>query len=246
MSEYSDYIVYVDESGDHSLTSIDNDYPVFVLTFCIFKKDVYINDIIPEFQKFKLKHFGHDIVILHENEIRRRKNQFRILHNRELYNQFMEELSDIIGNSDFKVISTVIDKKLLNTRYLEAENPYHIALRFCLERLYKFLDKHNQVNKKTHVIVERRGNKEDNELELEFRRVCDGANWFSQVLPFDIILADKKTNSIGMQLSDMIARPIGKHIINPQQENRAFDIIENKFDCNQNGNYNGIGLKKFP
>ncbi len=40
----------------------------------------------------------------------------------------------------------------------------------------------------------------------------------------------------------MIARPIGKHIINSQQENRAFDIIENS---NRNRNYNRIGLKKF-
>ena len=35
-NEFSDYIVYVDESGDHSLESIDINYPVFVLAFCIF------------------------------------------------------------------------------------------------------------------------------------------------------------------------------------------------------------------
>lgn len=28
---FSDFIVYVDESGDHSLQSIDQSYPVFVL-----------------------------------------------------------------------------------------------------------------------------------------------------------------------------------------------------------------------
>ena len=27
---FSDYVVYVDESGDHSLASVDKDYPVFV------------------------------------------------------------------------------------------------------------------------------------------------------------------------------------------------------------------------
>ena len=27
---YSDYIIYVDESGDHSLSSIDESYPMFV------------------------------------------------------------------------------------------------------------------------------------------------------------------------------------------------------------------------
>ncbi|WP_338012591.1 DUF3800 domain-containing protein [Rhizobium sp. LCM 4573] len=35
---YSDFIIYVDESGDHSLTSIDVNYPIFVLSFCIFEK----------------------------------------------------------------------------------------------------------------------------------------------------------------------------------------------------------------
>jgi hypothetical protein len=29
----SDYIVYVDESGDHGLVSVDPEYPVFVLAF---------------------------------------------------------------------------------------------------------------------------------------------------------------------------------------------------------------------
>jgi len=44
---HSDYIVYVDESGDHSLTSIDPDYPVFVLSFCIFRKEVYASGVTP-------------------------------------------------------------------------------------------------------------------------------------------------------------------------------------------------------
>lgn len=33
---YSDFVVYVDESGDHSLASIDPNYPVFVLALCVF------------------------------------------------------------------------------------------------------------------------------------------------------------------------------------------------------------------
>jgi hypothetical protein len=36
--EYGDYIVYVDESGDHGLRSMDPNYPLFVLAFCIFDK----------------------------------------------------------------------------------------------------------------------------------------------------------------------------------------------------------------
>ena len=41
MTEFSDYIVYVDESGDHSLTSIDKEFPVFSLSFCVVKKSQY-------------------------------------------------------------------------------------------------------------------------------------------------------------------------------------------------------------
>jgi hypothetical protein len=40
--EHSNYIVYVDESGDHSLESINPRYPLFVLAFCVFQKDHYI------------------------------------------------------------------------------------------------------------------------------------------------------------------------------------------------------------
>ena len=36
---HSDYLVFVDESGDHSLTSIDDAYPLLVLCFCIIKNE---------------------------------------------------------------------------------------------------------------------------------------------------------------------------------------------------------------
>ena len=35
--KFGKYIVYVDESGDHGMQSIDEQYPVFVLAFCVFQ-----------------------------------------------------------------------------------------------------------------------------------------------------------------------------------------------------------------
>jgi len=220
LNNFNDYIVYVDESGDHSLTSIDKDYPIFVLAFSIFQKNTYIKDIVPNFQKLKFKYFGHDIIILHENEIRRRKNDFKQLYNKEIFTSFIDDLSQTIRMSEFKIITCVIDKNALQPNLIKDSNPYHIALEFCLKELNNFID---NKSKKTHIVVEKRGKKEDLELELEFRRLCD-----SREYNFDIILADKKTNSIGLQLSDMIARPIGKHFINSKEENRAYDIIKTK------------------
>lgn len=47
---FSDYIVYVDESGDHGLKNIDNNYPVFVLAFCIFKKQEHSRSYAPAWE----------------------------------------------------------------------------------------------------------------------------------------------------------------------------------------------------
>ncbi len=70
--EHSDYIVYVDESGDHSLESINPRYPLFVLAFCVFQKDQYAQKVIPELSSLKISTSGHDLIILHEQEIRKK------------------------------------------------------------------------------------------------------------------------------------------------------------------------------
>ena len=72
---FSDYIVYADESGDHSLTSIDPQFPVFVLAFCILKKAAYIDHVVPAFQRLKFAFWGHDGVVLHGHEIRKEKKK---------------------------------------------------------------------------------------------------------------------------------------------------------------------------
>jgi hypothetical protein len=41
---FSDYIVYVDESGDHGLQSMDATYPVFVLAFYDILQQKFIRD----------------------------------------------------------------------------------------------------------------------------------------------------------------------------------------------------------
>ncbi|WP_141703654.1 DUF3800 domain-containing protein, partial [Methylobrevis pamukkalensis] len=76
---------------------------------------------------------------------------------------------------------------------------------------------------------ERRGDKEDRDLELAFRRIVSGANAPRKPLTnLDVVFVDKKANSAGLQIADLTARPIGIHYLRPQQENRAYEIIEKK------------------
>jgi len=250
-SNFSKYTVYVDESGDHSLQSIDDNYPIFVLAFCIFHKRHYSEAIVPALEKFKFNHFGHDQVVLHENEIRKEKGSFNIFRSRDEKYKFLSELTEIIDYSNFILISCVIDKRSLNTQGEVNSNPYHIALGLCMEKLYEFLKEKNQHEKKTHVVVECRGKKEDRELELEFRRICDGNNRKGIVLPFEVIFSDKKAMSSGLQLADLVARPIGLSVIRPDQENRSFEILKNKFyceggRCNVGNGYEGLGVMVHP
>jgi len=97
MPKFSNYIVYVDESGDHSLQNVNPQYPVFVLAFCIFKIKDYTDIVTPKIQQFKFEHFGHDVVILHEREIRKREPPFEMLMNGEKRKDFMSGLNSIFG-----------------------------------------------------------------------------------------------------------------------------------------------------
>ena len=244
---YSDYVIFVDESGDHSLASIDLEYPVFVLDFCLFRKDHYANAVVPEVEKFKFTHFGHDIVVLHEHDIRKQKPPFVFLKNQEKRYAFMDGLNRLVDEADFTIIATVIDKQRHTKTYSSPEDPYTLALKFCMERAYAFLREQEQHERVTHVVVERRGKREDDELELAFRRIRDDANYQGPMLGFEIVFADKKINSAGLQLADLTARPIGRHVMNPAQPNRAWDIIKQKLHRNpKTGKGDGWGLKIFP
>jgi hypothetical protein len=84
------------------------------------------------------------------------------------------------------------------------------------------------------------------ELELEFRRMCDGAIFLNRRLPFDIVMSPKESNVPGMQIADLVARPIGIKSLRPAQANRAYDILEPRFRRSPNGEIRGWGLKSFP
>ena len=236
MKEFSDYVVYVDESGDHSLTSIDQQYPVFALSFCVVSKAEYISKVVPALQDFKFKYWGHDCVVLHEHEIRKEKGDFAFLRtNRALRNGFMQDLSDLMASVPFEIIGCVIDKQKHLDKYGQtAWNPYEVALKMALERLLLFLREKCTVDRLSHVIFECRGPKEDAELELAFRRTVAGhKNWgwisrdFSD-FEFEPRFVKKGANSTGLQLADLTARPMGLKVLRPTQENRAFDIIAPK------------------
>ena len=165
----------------------------------------------------------------------------------------MTGLNAIIEAAQFTIVAAVIDKKKHKSRYVDPMNPYEIALVFCMERAYAFLKDRGQDQRKTHIVVEKRGKREDDEPELAFRRIRDGKDpWgllrrlWKQMPGFEIVFADKRVNSAGLQFADLTARPIALRSLRPNQPNRAFDIIEPKIRRDPTGKTKDWGLTNFP
>ena len=243
--KYSDYIVYADESGDHSLVSIDEGYPVFVLSFCIFQKKYYAHVVTPAFRMLKFSTFGHDMVILHEHDIRKGKGPFEQM-NLEKRGFFINRLNALIAEMHFIPLIIVIDKRELKQRDIHEVHVYHLAMQLGLEQLYDFIHSQNQHERLTHIICEARGLREDKELHQEFARVCAGDQSFQKRLPFELVVADKKTNSTGLQFADLVARPAGLAVVRPSQPNRAFEVLERKLNARIGEKGSGSRLHLYP
>ena len=235
MNDFSDYIVYVDESGDHSLVSIDPQFPVFALSFCVVKKADYAASVVPAMQSFKFKYWGHDAVVLHEHEIRKTIGDFAFLRTDPAKRAaFYSDLNGIMVDAPVAIVAAAIGKAAHAARYSDPWNPYDVALYFCLERLHSFLTRNGQSGKRTHIVFEKRGKAEDRALALTFDRIVSGdLIWGYRQIAFSTMtlearFATKAINSTGLQLADLTARPIALKSLRPDQANRAYDIIATK------------------
>lgn len=242
---FNKYLIFADESGDHLLKPNDHDFPLFVLAFCVIERDHYAQFIAPKLLELKLKYLQNPHVILHEREIRKAQDDFSFLTNKEIREQFFEDLNDFMQQAEFKVIASVIHKERLQKKYKTPYSPYDLGTQYGLERLKIFLKEEKQHLEAT-VTFESRGKKEDRDLEHSFLKITDNPHYRTHSGKFfDLQIVPKISNNCGLQLADLIARPIGRHILKPEQPNKAYDIIKNKF-FNLDGVIDGYGLKVFP
>lgn len=227
---FNDYLVFVDEAGDHLLKSHYPDFPLFVLAFCVVERNHYANFIVPQLLNIKLKYFSDPHVIFHERDIRKHTGDFNFLTDPVLRDMFFEDINNFMEQAEFYVIASVIQKELLQVNFTSPENPYTLGVRFGIEGLVDFLDCRGQKERVT-VAFEARGKKEDQELELAWLRLMQSSNYSER---FDIKILPKISNCSGLQLADLIARPIGRYTLNPLQPNRAYNIIKNKMKKRSN------------
>lgn len=168
------------------------------------------------------------MAVLHERDIRKQTGDFVFLTDIEVRERFMRDLTQIVDAAQFDIFSCIIDKRKFRADFFP-DNPYRIALSVCLQAAYRYLKNLGKHEKTYYFVFEKRGEKEDRDLELEFRRIVAGENQNGLRLDgFKLRFADKKSNSTGMQLADLTARPLGLSYLHPLQSNRAVSVIQSK------------------
>ena len=179
----------------------------------------------------------------HENDLRNRKGDFAML-NKERRAKFMQGLSAVMGDADLTIVAIVIDKKRHSQKYTTLP-PIPLGPS-AWDRTDLQLERPKPTQKGHPCGFRRAWQKRGSRTEPEFRRVLAGQNRAQALLPFDIVMANKKSNSTGLQLADMTARPVGLSVLRPNQKNQAMDVIKTKLYAGRADCVLGNGLKVFP
>lgn len=244
------YYFFLDETGDHGLSYVDKNFPLFLLCGCLFRADE-LDNVKAKIDNFKWKYFKTTEVILHSREIRKCEGSFQILFDLSLKAEFYKDLNKILEGAVYKIIAAGIDKEEYIKKYGKgAKDPYNLSLSFLIERLIfclNSLDKEGVVEIK----AEPRGKKEDQMLLSHFNSILDLGTFYisSSRLKEKIInfkFHSKRKNIVGLQIADLCAYPLARHLLNPKEPYIPFKIIEEKIYCNKKGEYDGWGLKLFP
>lgn len=239
--------LYLDESGDHSLRIIDPQYPVFVLAGVLVETEYGQKELEQAVSRFKDDLFGRSDFVLRTADICRNRGVFEPLKNRVTRESFYEELNRLMRDLEYQVLACAIDKPRHARRYGSyAFDPYMLSLEVLVERLCYEVS----AREGGQIIAEKRNHHLDKQLELAWQKTKESGTSFVSAQDVqekirDLRLRSKQDNIAGLQLADLVASPIGRHVIGKKPK-EDFRIVESKLRRNWKGDYKGFGLVVLP
>lgn len=259
------HVMFVDESGTSNITNIlkfvndENkkrvDDRFFTVTGCIFTQQEYaiarekINELKNQYWENGEYKYGDVVkkVCFHSREIRRKEGAF--CNNCINYEEFINDLSALINDINYTIISVTIDKEdYLLKRY--RFDIYNTAMCFLLQRYIYYMPTPCRGN----IVLEARGKQEDKVLLGEMSHIINDTgikNITTMELQNKIsgIYFNPKWNKscentfCGLEIADLTSYPIYKYV-KYKEKDRAFKCLEKKID--RYPNYTNKGLKIFP
>lgn len=241
-------ILFLDESGDHNLSIIDQQYPLFVLGGVIVDKGYAEEEMTEAVQSFKRRLFGRDDLVLHTADITRNRNGFERMKEPAFRARFYSELNDLMRSLRFMVVACAIRKDAHLSRYgVAALDPYLLSLDILVERFCMEL---GNVSGGGLIVAEKRDPTLDHELDLAWLNLKIQGTRYLQATDIEkrvlgLNLRAKSENLVGLQLADLVVTPIGRYVLGkPIKED--FEIIREKFRCSVRGVFEGYGLVVLP
>jgi hypothetical protein len=238
--------MFLDESGDHSLSAIDPQYPVFVLGGIIADKEYAEGPMAEAVARFKDEMGLPEDLVLHTSDISRNRDGFERVKEPEYRHEFFRRLNELMTSLEYKVVACVVRKDEHLARYgLAAGDPYMFSLDVLVERFCFEIGS----GPPGVIVAESRNPTLDNQLELAWLNLKIQGTLFLRASKItscvsSLNIREKKENIAGLQLADLVVSPIGRHVLgkSPKED---WAVIESKFR-RRGGLYAGAGLVILP
>ncbi len=260
------YTLYLDESGDHGLLTVNPQYSVLALCGIAIEDDYYHGTLLPRVDQFKVNEIGSAAVQLHYRALAQRAGPFKFLSAPERAWRFEQALAHLLCDLDITVFCAVIDKKEYLARYGPTRpvdrylptNLYLMALDFVLERFVRFLEEcaarsvAQGIRIAGKVIAEERGRHEDAQVAAEYaelRRLGTqfvSGERFRRVLQEDLRFARKSERISGLEFADVCAAPIATQVLKPGTPSLLWEALRTKIWVGDGEGRGNVGLKRFP
>lgn len=239
-------VLFLDESGDHNLSIIDPQYPVFVLGGIIVDKDYAEHQLPVALDEFKRRIFGRTDIILHTADIVRNKNGFGKLKDTAFRNHFYTELNKLMRDLAYSVVACVVHKDRHLSKYgVAALDPYLLSLDILVERFFLDLDSDGGI-----IVAEKRDPTLDRQLDLAWLNLKIQGTRYVQASDIEerilgLALRAKQDNVAGLQFADLVVSPIGRKALGkPTKED--WRIVREKMRRSRSGKIEGYGLVTLP
>ena len=247
--------LFIDETGDHSLSKIDTSYPIFVLTGIIVDETYHDDGLASALDAFKQKHFGTMDIVLHSQEMTHPQSassrEYLKFMDADFRRHFYKDFEKLLAKLDITIVACVIMKNKHFANYgLEAKDPYLLSFDNLLNRLvFDLAD-----DQRGKIIAESRNSVLDNQLEIAYLSTrVEGTNKVQAAeiklkLEGAIQFRQKSDNIAGLQLADMVASPIARHFLNKPERlghQLSYQSVFNKVR-NIKGRWENVGITILP
>lgn len=241
------YYLFLDESGDQNLSSFDSSFPVFTLCGVIMSQE-QLEIVTEKVNALKREFWGERKIILHSRDIRKCQNGFEIFFDLGVKQRFYEQINDILKQDVYVIVCCSILKEPYIRQYGRLNDVYGQSLSYIMERTVFYLDSLATNDIHLTTIVECRGKKEDKTLLDYYNKVSDrGTYWVTSARIRNYFkefeMRRKSENLIGLQIADLIAYPITRHVLDENAVNLAYDVIKDNIYQKDGKLY---GMKVFP